>query len=237
MSKTTKSSLVKGAVLVSLAMAASTFMASSPAIATPIDLSSFSAIGGTGRWSLFNNNTWVAQINNNSQVSYFISDFNVGNVTIEWDAATRDSDDDVFGFSWGFQDTDNLYGFSWASYNSSSNGGIYKVEGGSGTLFEGISVPYIRRATYHFTLEFTPGQSQLSITRSGSIVADLSFSDSTFVDGRFGFLTGSQAANFGNLEVEAISNPPSGIPEPTTVGLLGLGLAGLICFGRKRRYY
>jgi len=39
------------------------------------------------------------------------------------------------------------------------------------------------------------------------------------------------------IEITHTSPPSESIPEPGTVGLLGSGLAGLICLGRKRRYF
>lgn len=40
-----------------------------------------------------------------------------------------------------------------------------------------------------------------------------------------------------SVQITNANSSSDPIPEPGTVGLLGLGLAGLICFGRKRRYY
>ena len=41
---------------------------------------------------------------------------------------------------------------------------------------------------------------------------------------------------FRNIFTQVEFVPPS-VPEPGTLGLFGLGLAGLICLGRKRGYY
>lgn len=54
----------------------------------------------------------------------------------------------------------------------------------------------------------------------------------------FSARTGLAWENHDILEVSIDAAPGvSAVPEPGTVGLLGLGLAGLICVGRKRRYY
>ena len=39
------------------------------------------------------------------------------------------------------------------------------------------------------------------------------------------------------IGAQIVYTTATGIPEPGTLGLLGLGLAGLICLGRKRGYY
>lgn len=76
-------------------------------------------------------------------------------------------------------------------------------------------------STYRFSFTFTH-------TASNTALAFSSYQNQS---------PGDEGWGLDNVSVSVTPTSTTNVPEPGTVGLLGLGLAGLICVGRKRRYY
>ena len=89
--------------------------------------------------------------------------------------------------------------------------------------------------TYDFEILYQTGRVKVDIAGgafgTGTTVLDV---NGSFPDGRFGFYNYSQSqVRYTGLTQQA-TPPPSGVPEPTTFALIGLGLLG---FGLGRRRF
>jgi hypothetical protein len=155
----------------------------------------------------------------------FTGDFNFNGVMTPTTVVFNDND--IFGLVFGWQDASNHYRLGW------EQGGFNDVSGASGMFLvrELAGVSSILFQTEHFWQDnvdfpFLVGRTgnDISFTLDG---ISQTFTDTTFMSGKVGFYTESQTARFSGLTSAPTPPGQGNVPEPTTVALMGLGLAGL----------
>lgn len=162
-------------------------------------------------------------------IPYFVG----GNLSGDYLAITLDS-----WYNWELPDP-----FAWQHNNltvSTSTGVVGSLDLGLGALET--------NDLFNLSASYDDDTNTLSVVFDSDVLAPVSgnfninlntlFGANTSATVGFSARTGLAWENHDILEVSIDAAPGvSAVPEPGTVGLLGLGLAGLICVGRKRRYY
>lgn len=162
----------------------------------------------------------------------FIGDFNFqGTLT---PTTTQFDDNDILGLVFGWQDASNHYRLGWEQGGLDDSGsgasGLFLVREQAGTpsiLFQ-QELFWSDNTGYNFSV----GRAGDDISFSLGGVSQL-FTDTVFLSGKVGFYTESQTARFSGLS--SAPQPPATVPEPGTMGLLGLSLLGLTIARRKTR--
>lgn len=223
-----------------------------PALATPVDLSTWTR-EGSGTWNLQPGNNAVVQTVNGTP-TVFYSDYSAfGNRLSGTVRVGTSGDDDFIGFVVGFTPgdlTDGTSNFLLIDWKQGTQGGfgctgdrgvaVSKVSAGLGDnagawCHEGFGVTELARGatlgatgwadntTYTFDLEYTA--TNLKVYVDGVLQTDI---NGAFTDGRFGFYNYSQA----QVTYAGITNDvlpiPGAIPEPATWAMIigGFGIVG-----------
>ncbi|HEX2735877.1 MAG TPA: hypothetical protein VHM70_29960 [Polyangiaceae bacterium] len=162
----------------------------------------------------------VAVQTQNPMASVYVKDQELSNVVVKGSiSVTTASDDDYFGFVFGWQDPEHFYLLDWkqaqqddAACGLAEAGFALKVinsdeeltscedlwaAAGSSRVTPLVSASsnptgWEENVTYDFTLVYKPGAIHVTLTQGDTVVADLSSSDTTYESGRFGFYNYSQ---------------------------------------------
>ncbi len=235
------------------------------AIAT-VNAVPFSATQLLNEWTQENNphsdsNTGAWGQSNGTLISpdsgLLLSDFVVnGDFTFSGRMRTTSADDDIMGFTFGFQDSANNYRFAWDSFDNNSGfgdglgtngvsnvsaipGGVHGIrllkEVASNNTFHfqdpgpNGARQYERNVSYDFVVQRQGNNVSFTLDEvGGGNLVNINFNDSTFLNGRLGLYTSSQPALFENIDIEIGS-----VPEPSSILLFGLA-AGFLAL-RKRK--
>lgn len=191
--------------------------------------------GSTGQtWSTSGN---TANANSNSYGS-LVSDFILPG-DFEYSGTGRNAgDDDIYGVVFNYVDADNFYYFGWegGGFNDVTNttgAWLVKEVAGVKTVLDSVATQWVNGREYDFLVKRVGDTVSATWTQVGSTspTVSLSATDSQYADGRFGFYTESQAANFSGLA--GIDTPE--VPLPAAPLLMISALGALAGASRLRR--
>jgi hypothetical protein len=193
-------------------------------VTNQVDLSGWTAVGSTAtssggdaNWQVAMDGLSVLQTQN-SDPGFFLSDFDVANAVIDgtWTVETT-GDDDIMGFTFGYQDGTHFYLFDWKQgsqgfCSGTANAGmavkvintdtalecidLWNTEGvpGQTTKLYSNDIPWADNTEYGFTLDFAPGTFTITVRQGMTVLDTIVIADATFTSGLFGFYNNSQNA-------------------------------------------
>jgi hypothetical protein len=220
----------------------------------------FNPAGGQpgSNWALSADNFSVTQ-EINADPSFYLNGLSQTNYSMDgsWRVLTQ-SDNDFMGFTFGRQNASNFYLFDWKQgqqdyvgttafegfsikkFSALSEGDFTLSDFWSSTGHANSSVlasnygagkGWADLTTYDFHLDFAPGVFSITVMDGMTTLWDVTVNDGSFGHGEFGFYNFSQEmvqySGFEQTGGEIV------VPEPATMILFGIGLAGI---GLRRKF-